>query len=83
MILKPAHEKKRRRKLKMAESEKWTCSQANEWYEKQPWLRGCNYMPADCANRIDQWQALDSEKHFETAGKSSLSWNRSDIIRSA
>ena len=46
--------------------EKWSCARANEWYAAMPWMRGCNYMPADCANRIAMWQALDAEKHFET-----------------
>ena len=46
---------------------RWSAEQAWAWKARHPWLRGCNYMPADCANRIDQWQALDCEKHFETA----------------
>ncbi|MBQ4106527.1 MAG: cellulase family glycosylhydrolase [Lentisphaeria bacterium] len=50
----------------MSKMEKWSCARANEWYAAMPWMRGCNYMPADCANRIAMWQALDAEKHFET-----------------
>ena len=53
----------------MAELKKWSCERADQWYETQPWLRGCNYMPSDCANRIDMWQSFDSEKHFETAAR--------------
>ena len=34
----------------------WPKEKAWEWYNKQPWIRGCNYMSADCANRVDQWQ---------------------------
>ncbi|HNX36560.1 MAG TPA: hypothetical protein PKM57_18210, partial [Kiritimatiellia bacterium] len=43
----------------------WTQEKAWEWYNAQPWIRGCNYMPASAANRVDQWQALDSEVRFE------------------
>ena len=42
----------------------WTREQAWAWYHAQPWIRGCNYMPASCANRVDQWQALGSEDRF-------------------
>ena len=42
----------------------WTKERAWEWYRAQPWIRGCNYMPASCANRVDQWQALGSEERF-------------------
>lgn len=43
----------------------WSREKAWEWYGKQPWMRGCNYMPASAANRVDQWQALGSEERFE------------------
>ena len=49
--------------------ERCTCSQANDWYAKQPWFRGCNYLPSDCVNRIDMWQSYECEKHFETAAR--------------
>ena len=42
----------------------WTKEKAWEWYRAQPWIRGCNYMPASCANRVDQWQALGCEERF-------------------
>ena len=35
----------------------WTKEQAWEWYNAQPWIRGCNYMPASAANRYDMWTA--------------------------
>ena len=31
----------------------WTKEKAWEWYNAQPWIRGCNYMPASAANRMD------------------------------
>ena len=43
----------------------WTKERAWEWYDAQPWIRGCNYMPASCANRVDQWQEFGSEARFE------------------
>lgn len=43
----------------------WTKEKAWEWYDAQPWIRGCNYMPASCANHIDLWQEYGSEARFE------------------
>ena len=31
----------------------WTEQEINEWYAKQPWLRGTNFLPSDCINRLD------------------------------
>lgn len=44
----------------------WTKERAWEWYNGTPWLRGCNYLPSDCCNRIAMWQELDWEQHLET-----------------
>ena len=44
----------------------WSKERAWEWYNARPWIRGCNYMSADCANRIDQWQSLGFEERMET-----------------
>ena len=48
---------------------RWSIEKINEWYEKQPWLRGCNFMGSDCANRIDQWQSLGFEERLITADR--------------
>ncbi|MBR6748541.1 MAG: cellulase family glycosylhydrolase, partial [Clostridia bacterium] len=45
---------------------RWTRERIWNWYNSRPWMRGCNYMSADCANRIDQWQSLGFEERFET-----------------
>ena len=45
---------------------RWSKERIWEWYNARPWMRGCNYMSADCANRVDQWQALGFEERFET-----------------
>ena len=42
----------------------WTKEMAWNWYDAQPWIRGCNYMPASAANRVDQWQSLGAEARF-------------------
>ena len=46
---------------------RWTCEEANAWYEKQGWLRGCNFIGSDCANRLDMFQSYKSEQKLETA----------------
>lgn len=45
---------------------RWSVEKSWEWYNSRPWMRGCNYMSADCANRIDQWQELGFEERFKT-----------------
>ena len=45
---------------------RWSKEQIWDWYNARPWMRGCNYMSADCANRVDQWQALGWEERFQT-----------------
>lgn len=45
---------------------RWTKEQIWDWYNARPWMRGCNYMSADCVNRVDQWQALGFEEHLKT-----------------
>jgi len=46
---------------------RWTCEEANAWYEKQGWLRGCNFIGSDCANRLDMFQSYKSAEKLETA----------------
>ena len=48
------------------EQTKWSRERIWDWYNARPWIRGCNYMSADCANRVDQWQELGWEERFET-----------------
>ena len=45
----------------------WTKEKAWQWYDSRPWMRGCNFMGSDCANRIDQWQEYGFEERFVTA----------------
>lgn len=35
----------------------WTAEKANEWYARQGWLRGCNFIPGTAINQLEMWQA--------------------------
>lgn len=36
---------------------RWPEKAANQWYAKQPWLVGSNYIPATAINELEMWQA--------------------------
>jgi hypothetical protein len=38
-------------------AERWTQERADEWYEEQPWLVGCNFLPSTAINQLEMWQA--------------------------
>src|SRR5579883_2920232 len=38
-------------------AQRWTAQSANEWYGRQPWLVGSNYLPATAINELEMWQA--------------------------
>ena len=40
-----------------AATERWTAERANEWYARQPWLVGANYIPSDAINELEMFQA--------------------------
>lgn len=35
---------------------RWSLERATGWYAKQPWLVGCNYIPANAINQLEMWQ---------------------------
>jgi hypothetical protein len=37
--------------------DRWSEQAANDWYAKQPWLLGANYVPATAINELEMWQA--------------------------
>lgn len=37
-------------------SELWSIEKANDWYEKQGWLVGCNFSPSTAINQLEMWQ---------------------------
>ncbi|MEP7340992.1 MAG: cellulase family glycosylhydrolase [Acidobacteriota bacterium] len=40
-----------------AQSPRWSEQKASDWYKTQPWLVGCNYIPATAINELEMWQA--------------------------
>jgi hypothetical protein len=34
----------------------WSEKKAQDWYNDQPWLVGCNYLPATACNQLEMWQ---------------------------
>ena len=43
--------------VSQAPAGRWSEAKANEWYAKQPWLVGSNYIPATAINELEMWQA--------------------------
>jgi hypothetical protein len=41
----------------IATTERWSEQQATDWYAKQPWLVGCNFLPSTAINQLEMWQA--------------------------
>ncbi|MDB5264026.1 MAG: endo-beta-mannanase [Adhaeribacter sp.] len=39
------------------QSEKWTEQEAREWYARQGWLVGSNFIPSTAINQLEMWQA--------------------------
>jgi hypothetical protein len=37
-------------------AERWTPKQADDWYAKQPWLVGCDFLPSTAINQLEMWQ---------------------------
>lgn len=35
---------------------RWSVEEANEWYAKQPWLVGCNFIPSTAISQLEMWQ---------------------------
>jgi hypothetical protein len=40
-----------------AAAARWSVQQANDWYAKQPWLVGANFIPSDAINELEMFQA--------------------------
>jgi hypothetical protein len=34
----------------------WSIEQATSWWEQQPWLVGCNFIPSTAINQLEMWQ---------------------------
>jgi curved DNA-binding protein CbpA len=63
----PKKQKNKKRKLRLAEQsaarEIWTKEQAKEWYAKQGWLVGADFLPSTAINQLEMFQ----EASFDTA----------------
>ena len=35
---------------------RWSIEKATEWYARQPWLVGCNFIPSNAINQLEMWQ---------------------------
>ncbi|MCW4012547.1 MAG: cellulase family glycosylhydrolase [Candidatus Bathyarchaeota archaeon] len=55
-------------------STRWTPEQAWNWYQKQPWLVGCNYTPRTAINQLEMWQ---KETYAPETIKEELGWAQS------
>jgi len=40
-----------------AQTARWSQREANDWYARQPWLVGSNYVPRSAINQLEMWQA--------------------------
>jgi hypothetical protein len=40
-----------------AQTARWPEQKANQWYARQPWLVGSNYIPKSAINQLEMWQA--------------------------
>jgi hypothetical protein len=40
-----------------AKDARWPADKAKAWYERQPWLVGCNFIPSTAVNQLEMWQA--------------------------
>ena len=38
-------------------SGRWSEEKTRAWYEEQPWLVGCNFIPSNAINQLEMWQA--------------------------
>lgn len=40
----------------MEVQDRWPVEKAREWYGRQPWPVGCNYIPGTAINQLEMWQ---------------------------
>jgi hypothetical protein len=46
-----------------SQQKKWPAQKANQWYQKQGWLVGADFLPSTAINQLEMWQAAS----FDTA----------------
>jgi hypothetical protein len=40
-----------------AQKRQWSAEKANEWYQQQGWLIGCDFLPSSAINQLEMWEA--------------------------
>src|SRR6187551_3801758 len=35
---------------------RWPISKAQQWFDKNGWVVGCNYIPSNAINQLEMWQ---------------------------
>ena len=43
--------------MQPAQEVRWPAQRANDWYARQPWLVGANFVPSTAINQLEMWQA--------------------------
>src|SRR5215831_12683376 len=43
--------------MPLAGQQRWSEAQANEWYGKQPWPVGADFLPSTAINELEMWQS--------------------------
>jgi hypothetical protein len=38
-------------------NDRWSEKKAYQWYQKQAWLVGANFLPSNAINQLEMWQA--------------------------
>jgi hypothetical protein len=56
-----------------AAADPWPAEKANDWYARQPWLVGCNFLPSTAVNDVEMWQA---ESYDAATIERELGWAR-------
>jgi glycosyl hydrolase family 10 len=46
-----------------AQATRWTEQKANDWYARQPWLVGSNFVPQSAINQLEMWQEATFDPH--------------------
>jgi hypothetical protein len=41
----------------IAQTKQWSPSTASDWYSRQPWIIGANYIQSNTVNQIEMWQS--------------------------
>ncbi|MBN1107895.1 MAG: cellulase family glycosylhydrolase [Bacteroidales bacterium] len=62
-------------------AEVWSVEKAQEWYNTQGWLRGCNFIPSTAINQLEMWQAqtfdpVTTDRELGWAGETGMNCMR-------